>query len=169
MASIRHKSRNTFSATSNNSEPQSKKCSRVFDITLYKHNKKWSVDGDQTLLQLERKVHQAARLQGKSRLRIEANEWLDSPHFNPPPLGWIVGSGNNLNDPYGIQCLKKYIIDACLCPLNKLPTGAQDLEVIRLKARNNIGLTVLKQNSNSIRIKNVINDLEKVQCTLINS
>ena len=137
-----------------------KKCSRVFDITLYKHNNKWSVDGDQTLLQLERKVHQAARLQGKSRLRIEANEWLDSPHFNPPPLGWIVGSGNNLNDPYGIQCLKKHIIDACLCPISYIPTESQDLTIIPINTSIEVSFVVLRQHANQARISELINILK---------
>lgn len=37
-----------------------KKCVQVFGISLFKHKKKWSKHGDEILLELERKVHQAA-------------------------------------------------------------------------------------------------------------
>ena len=137
-----------------------KKCSRVFDITLFKQNKKWVVNGDQTLLQLERKVHQTARLQGKSRLRIEVNEWIKNSHFNPPPMGWIVGSTDNVDDPYSIQCLKKHIIDACLCPISYIPAESQEFSIIPINARIEVGLAVLKQHANQERVLELINILK---------
>jgi hypothetical protein len=91
---------------------------------------------------------------------MEANEWLDSPHFNPPPLGWIVGSGNNLNDPYGIQCLKKYIIDACLCPISYIQAESQEFSIIPINARIEVGFAVLKQHANQERILELINMLK---------
>ena len=139
-----------------------KKCAQVFGISLFKHKKKWSTNGDETLLQLERKVHQAARLQGKSRLRIEINVWFDSPHFNPPPSGWIVGSANNHGDPHGIQCLRQHIIDVCLCPLTNLPTESQDLTIIPLNTNIEFGFVVLQQHANQERISELIYTLKQI-------
>ena len=134
-----------------------KKCARVFGITLFKYKKKWDINGDQTILQLERKVHQVARFQGKSRLRIEVNGCLDSPNSNPPPSGWIVGSANNLTDPYGIQCLRQHIIDACLCPLTYLPVESQGLTIFPTNINTEVGLVVLEQNANQESISELIN------------
>lgn len=139
-----------------------KKCAQVFGISLFKHQKKWSTNGDETLLQLERKVHQAARLQGKSRLRIEINGWFDSPHFNPPPSGWIVGSANNNSDPHGIQCLRQHIVDVCLCPLTNLPTESQDLTIIPLNTNIEFGFVVLQQHANQERISELIYTLKQI-------
>jgi hypothetical protein len=138
-----------------------KKCAAAFGISLSKYNKKWNTNGDQTLLQLERKVHQVARLQGKSRLRIEVNGWLNSPYLNPPPSGWIVGSTSDLSDPHGIQCLRQHIIDACLCPLADLPAESQGLTIFPRNIDIEVCLVVLQQNANQERILDLINLLEQ--------
>ena len=140
-----------------------KKCAQVFGITLFKYKGKWDISGDQILLQLERKVHQMARLQGKSRLRIEVNGWLDNHHFNPPPSGWIAGSANNLSDPHGIHCLRQHIVDACLCPLTDLPTDSQDLKIISLNTKIETGIVVLRQHAHQERISEISNTLKPMQ------
>ncbi len=139
-----------------------KKCAQVFGITLFKHKKKWDTTGDQTLLQLERKVHQVARLQGKSRLRIEVSGCFDSSYFNPPPLGWVVGMTNNLSDPHGIQCLRQHIVDVCLYHLNDLPAEAEDITFIPLNTNSDVGLVVLQQHANQERILDLANTLQQL-------
>jgi hypothetical protein len=42
-----------------------KKCAQVFGIKLQKVRNNWQPQGDSLLLQLERMVHQVARLQGQ--------------------------------------------------------------------------------------------------------
>ena len=140
-----------------------KKCAQVFGITLSKSKSKWKTQGDLTLLELEREVHQVARLQGKSHLRIEVNGWIDHPLFNPPPTGWIAGSANNLNDPHSLQCLKQHIIDACLCPLTDLPAESDDYVIIPLNITIEVGFMVLKQHANHERILDLINRLKQAQ------
>ena len=139
-----------------------KKCAQVFGITLFKYKKKWDTTGDQTLLQLERKVHQVARLQGKSRLRIEVNGCFDSSHFNPPPSGWIAGTTNNLSDPHGIQCLRQHIVDACLCQLNDIPAEAEDITFIPLNTNSDVSLVVLQQHANQERILDLASTLQQL-------
>ena len=69
-----------------------KKCAQAFGIKLQKIRSYWEPQEDSQLLQLERVVHQVARFQGKSSLRLDASRWLDSSIFNPPPPGWLVSS-----------------------------------------------------------------------------
>ena len=139
-----------------------KKCAQVFGITLSKNKNKWDTHGDLILLQLERQVHQVARLQGKSRLRIEVNGWLDNPHFNPPPSGWIAGSANKLSDPHGIQCLRHHIVDAYLCPLINLPIESQDLATIPLNMVIEASLVVLQKNACQERILDLRDKLKQI-------
>lgn len=136
-----------------------KKCSQIFGITLTKFKCKWEVKGDASLLKLERKIHQIARMKGMCRLRLEVGSYFDMPLNNQLSQNWLLGKSNNHNEMHHIKCLRDHIIDACLCPLNKLPTEAQDLEVIRLKTGNDIGFIVLKKNSNLGGIADIINVL----------
>ena len=139
-----------------------KKCAQVFGITLSKNKNKWDTHGDLILLQLERQVHQVARLQGKSSLRIEVNGWLDNPHFNPPPSGWIAGSANKLIDTHSIQCLRQHIVDAYLCPLTDLPIESQDLATIPLNITTEVGLVVLQKNAYQERILDLRDKLKQI-------
>ena len=81
-----------------------KKCAQVFGITLQKIISSSQPQQDTLLLQLDRKVQQLTRLQGKSSLRLDANRWLDSYLFDPPPAGWLIGSANNLSYPHSLEC-----------------------------------------------------------------
>lgn len=138
-----------------------KKCAKILGITLSKSKKKWDTQGDLMLLQLERQVHQFARLQGKMRLRIEVNGWINDAHFNPAPTGWVAGSSSHLGDPHGIQCLKDRIIDACLCPLINPLDESQDLAIIPLNTKTEVGIAILKQHTNQEAIINLINTLKQ--------
>ena len=139
-----------------------KKCAQILGITLSKFKNKWVTQGDLMLLQLERKVHQFARLQGKARLRIEVNGWIESAHFNPAPTGWVAGSSSHLGDPHGIQCLKDRIIDACLCPLMDPLYESQDLAIIPLNTNTEVGIATLKQHTNQDRIIDLVNTLKQI-------
>ena len=76
-----------------------KKCAQAFGIKLQKISSYWQPQEDSLLLQLERVVHQVARFQGKSSLRLDANRWLDSSLFNPPPPGWLIDSAKSQQSP----------------------------------------------------------------------
>lgn len=121
----------------------------------------WQPQEDSLLLQLERKVHQLARLQGKSSLRLDANRWLDSSLFDPPPTGWLIGSANNLSDPHSLECLQQRIVDLCLCPLTDLPVETKLLKRIKLNSKREIGVVLLQGHANQERILALINRLEQ--------
>ena len=138
-----------------------KKCAQTFGIKLQKISSYWQPQEDSLLLQLERKVHQLARLQGKSSLRLDANRWLDSSLFDPPPPGWLIGSANNLNDPHSLECLQQRIVDVCLYPLTDLPVETELLKRIELNSKRKIGVVLLQEHANQERISALINTLEQ--------
>ena len=137
-----------------------KKCAQIFGIKLQKISSNWQPQGDSLLLQLERKVHQTARLQGKSSLRLDANRWIDSALFTLPPPGWLVSSAKNVTNPHILECLQQRIVDAYLCPLTDLPVESQNLEKIKLSSKK-IAVVVLQEYSNQERILNLVNTLEQ--------
>ena len=138
-----------------------KKCAQGFGIKLQKISSYWEPQEDSQLLQLERFVHQVARFQGKSSLRLDVNRWLDSSLFDPPPPGWLIGSANNLNDPHSLECLQQRIVDVCLYPLTDLPVETELLKRIELNSKRKIGVVLLQEHANQERISALINTLEQ--------
>ena len=138
-----------------------KKCAQLFGITLNKSKGIWEISGDSSLLEREREVHQVARLQGKCRLRIEVDGWMDSPLFNPPPSNWVVGTSNDFNNLHHLQCLKSRIIDACIFPLNNPPKKDRDFKMISIERQTNLGFLTLEENSNAKRISALIETLNQ--------
>ena len=138
-----------------------KKCAQVFGIKLQKISSYWEPQEDSQLLQLERFVHQVARFQGKSSLRLDVNRWLDSSIFNPPPPGWLIDSANYLSNPHSLKCLQQRIVDVCLCPLTDLPVETELLKRIELNSKGEIGVVVLQEHANQERILDLINMLEQ--------
>ncbi|WP_115070277.1 hypothetical protein [Synechococcus sp. UW179B] len=138
-----------------------KKCAQVFGIKLQKIGNNWQPQEDSLLLQLERMVHQTARLQGKSSLRLDANRWLDHSLLNPPPPGWIVSSAKNFSNQHSLECLEQRIVDASLYPSTALPLENTYLKEIKVNSKDNISVVVLQEHSNQERISNLINSLLK--------
>jgi len=138
-----------------------KKCAQIFGIKLQKIGNHWQPKEDSLLLQLERMVHQMARLQGKSSLRLDANRWLDHSLLNPPPSEWIVSSTKNFSDSHSLECLEQRIVDAWLCPLRDLPVEANHLIEIELSSKEDIGVVVLQEYANHQCILNLISMLKQ--------
>ena len=111
-----------------------KKCSETFGLHVQKCGGSWIVEGDYELLNLERAVHQSARFQGKSPLRLEANVWINSILCSPPPAGWVTGTNpdHRIKSQQSLQLLHENIIDACLCPSLEAPRKNKELRVIDL-------------------------------------
>ena len=138
-----------------------KKCAQIFGVKLQKKSGYWQPQEDSLLLQLERNVHQIARLQGKESLRLDANRWLDSSLCNPPPSEWLVSSAKKFSDPHSLECLQQRIVDVCLCPLNDLAIETKNLKRIELNSKKEIGVVVLQEHANQERILDLINMLDQ--------
>ena len=86
--------------------------SQALGIELHKSRDEWDLQGDQTLLQLERRVHQQYRwIRGKP-LRIEAQYYSGPLFCDPVPEGWIAGNVDYLQIHTPLQHLRSGVIDA---------------------------------------------------------
>lgn len=96
-------------------------CANSFGISLEKNDQEWVLNGDQTLLNLEREVHQKARLAGLHPLRLEATYWTLPLLCDPEPSGWIAGLSNLIGMEPNLSLLRRRICDAWICGLPDLP------------------------------------------------
>ena len=106
-----------------------KKCARTFGLALKKEHGSWTVEGNTELLELEREVHQAARLLEKAPLRLEANGWMDGLLCSPSPEGCVTGACKPLGVTRCLNLLHSCIVDAWLCPLPDVPQHETDLSI----------------------------------------
>ena len=110
----------------------------AFDLRLHKQGGEWSLLGDQSLLAMERLVHQHYRWRHQQPLRIEAQYFSGPLYCEPPPAGWIVGNFDFLEVHTPLRHLRTGVIDAWIAchpdvpppddgqfacfPLTRLPT-----------------------------------------------
>ena len=92
---------------------------RVLGVDLYRGRSRWRILGDVSLLDLERQVHQEARFQGRSRLRLHMPWWtsrlLHAESARQIAKRWVChpeAVQDRADDP--ISLLKDRVIDACL-------------------------------------------------------
>jgi DNA-binding transcriptional LysR family regulator len=96
-------------------------CAGTFGVNIKKQGQEWVLLGDQTLLNLEREVHQLARLQGQRPLRLEATYWTLPLLCEPEPPGWIAGLSNLVGLEPNLALLRQRICDAWICGLPDRP------------------------------------------------
>jgi DNA-binding transcriptional LysR family regulator len=85
------------------------------------------------LLNLQRSVHQLARLRGYMPLRIEATYWAGPAFLRPIPEGWITSEFKLLGMELPLRLLRDRVIDAWLASYQPdLPTDDPHLCVIDL-------------------------------------
>ncbi|WP_392349651.1 hypothetical protein [Parasynechococcus sp.] len=112
-----------------------RRCADVFAIQVGKSQGEWRISGDTELLQLEREVHQAARLRDQRRLRLEAHRQEGSKLNLALPPGWLIGSSRIQRTQHLTQLLKDRILDAWLIhPQQERPTDAA-IELIPLSGK----------------------------------
>jgi len=114
----------------------SRACRRVlkrFDLQIERQNGELELIGDQTLLRLERQVHQQARLAGHRPLRLEATYWSAPTLCADLPAGWLLGRSDIVGVRRNFQMLEDGIVDAWIAGLPDLPTAEQpDLTAVPL-------------------------------------
>jgi DNA-binding transcriptional LysR family regulator len=91
------------------------RCSEVFGLRLKRRQGEWSLlSGQPLLLQMERDIHQVARLLGQAPLRLEGFPAGAAPLVKPPPPGWCVGPLDTVGTLAPLALLRDRIIDAWL-------------------------------------------------------
>lgn len=107
-----HQVASRFNLNQSTVSRNSKKCAQEFGLSLVRRQSEWSIDGDPTLLNLERYVHQVSRWRENKPLRLEAQHWSAPLLCTPTPSGWIAGNFNYLEYERPLKLLKERVIDA---------------------------------------------------------
>ena len=92
----------------------------MFDVELQRVNGEWDIVGDQTMLLLERRVHQTARWMGYRPLRLEATYWSGPLLCTPSPDRWLLGLSNIVGIYRNFQLVRDRIVDACIASLPEM-------------------------------------------------
>ena len=74
----------------------------------------WTLGGDLSILNAERKVHQLYRWNQGKLPRIDSVYGVGAPYFKELPAPWICGPANFLNTGYPLSLLKNSILDVWL-------------------------------------------------------
>jgi hypothetical protein len=97
------------------------KALQVFDLELERRDGEWELNGDQTILLMQRRVHQMARLQGLSALRMEAAYWNATTYCSTLPQGWLLGQSNMVGISRNFRLLRERVIDCWVAGLPDIP------------------------------------------------
>ncbi len=105
---------------------QAQKCLDLFGLELQRVDGEWYIVGDDSVLQLERRVHQAARWMGARPLRLEATYWSGPLLCTPTLDRWLLGLSNIVGVPRNFQLVKDRVVDACIAGLPDVPDADDD-------------------------------------------
>lgn len=89
-----------------------RRVSESLGVSLAKVEGEWVVRGDQTLLRLERLLHQRYRWLRRLPLRMEAQYYSGPLFCEPAPPGWMVGNFDYLEIHTPLRHLRSGVIDA---------------------------------------------------------
>lgn len=110
-----------------------------FGVRVERNSDGWHAIGDTEtlqLLQLQRQLHQRARLIGRQPLRLQVPFWTrNTPQWRLPE-GWCTNPPDPAlacEDPVGL--LRDRVIDACLITSCQMPADADDLVLLELYCR----------------------------------
>jgi len=116
---------------------------QAFGLGMVRRSDAWCPhQGDTHLLNLERQVHQQARLMGRQPLRLQVPFWTRTAALRHLPHGWCANPmalAPVCENP--VQLLRERIIDACLITPTQIPASTKDLVLVDLYHRP-IELTV---------------------------
>ena len=108
----------------------------LFGLSLERIQGEWQLEGDLSLLLMERCVHQCKRMQrdpSSPPLRIEANFWAAPALLDPIPEGWEGGVWDHVGMDRPLQLLRERVLDAWIGSYQPdLPVEDSDLLVIDL-------------------------------------
>lgn len=122
---------------------------RLFGIELKRSKRELQVSGDLQLLDLERQVHQMARLKRRLGLRLQVPFWLQKNPGVVLPEGWTMNPKRadlTCTDP--VTLLREHVLDACLATPTQISDDRDDLLILELHKRP-INLTLLNRDNQS--------------------
>jgi len=109
-----------------------RKCAKTFGVDVLKRDGLWQIEGDSQLLQLERGVHQAARLKRLQGLRLEAALTPGTSLSREIEDAWIVGTSRMRKPAHFAALLRQRVIEAWLSPGRQSPEDSETIVSIPL-------------------------------------
>lgn len=90
------------------------RCTEVFGLRMKRRQGEWMLSDPSLLLQMEREIHQLARVLGQHPLRLEGFPAGSAPLLKPPPPGWSIGPLDAVGTTSPLALLRDRVIDAWL-------------------------------------------------------
>ncbi len=90
------------------------RCLGSFGLRLRRREGGWVIQGNALLLQMEREIHQMARLLGRHPLRLEGFPGGSHLLLHPTPPGWAQGPNDATSVRAPLALLRDRVIDAWL-------------------------------------------------------
>jgi hypothetical protein len=90
------------------------RCLGTFGLRIKRREGEWAILGSSLFLQMEREIHQLARLLGQQQLRLEGFPAYSALLLKPPPPGWMLGPQDAMSTKRPLFLLRERIIDAWL-------------------------------------------------------
>lgn len=109
-----------------------RKCAKTFGVDVLKRDGLWQIEGDCQLLELERGVHQAARLKLGQGLRLEAAFSPESALPQDLARIWTVSSSRIRKPDHFATLLEQRVIEAWLTSEEQVPGGSDSIVSIPL-------------------------------------
>ena len=137
-----------------------KKCAKTFDVHVLKRDGLWQVEGDTQLLQLERGVHQAARLKAGQGLRLEATFEAATALPSDITEAWSIGTSRIQAHRHFTSLLEQRVIEAWLTCSDAPVQVSGDLTTIPLDQQTGAsGLVVRRDLHEEGALQALINSL----------
>ena len=128
---------------------RNQKVLKRFGIDLKRSNAELLVSGELLLLDLERQVHQIARLKHERGLRLQVPFWLQQSPGLVVPKSWKMNSARaDFSCTNPVTLVREHVLDACLATPTQIPDDRDDLFILELHQRP-IDLTLLHHTKES--------------------
>lgn len=106
------------------------RCLASFGLRLRRREGGWVIQGNALLLQMEREIHQLARLLGRHPLRLEGFPGGGHLLLDPTPPGWVQGPNDATSVRAPLALLRDRVIDAWLTSAAEDLPAAPDCSLV---------------------------------------
>lgn len=103
----------------------------AFGLEVKKSASEWDIEGDLSLLNLWRQVHQDCRFKRDLPLRIDAQHCSSSLFLNQSPQGWLCGKSDLLDVSIPLSLLRRGVLDVWIAGCRDVP-GDDEFAVVHL-------------------------------------
>jgi len=98
----------------------------AFGLDVKKSSGEWDVEGDLSLLNMERQVHQDCRWKRDLPLRIDAQYYSGPLLLKQPPQGWLCGAFDFLDVATPLSLLRRGVVDVWIAGYPDVPDDDDD-------------------------------------------